>query len=252
MRPDRASGGFTLLELMAVFALIAMVLAVAAPRLLPMATYFGHEGAARELAAFGESAMQYAKLNNEEVFVAIDLDSGGYWVEHWTSEDPDAKREESGVAALQETVLSVMQNPDATEEDLLEGAREVQNHFAGFAEKRLRARAELVEPNRKRQEDARGSMRASWSDDPRDQRMKKESFEAPMLERRRLPDGVYFESVTLPDETTGDGVVEVVISPLGLERDVQIEVASDDGDVATVRWDPITGRGFVYAGEVDR
>lgn len=238
---------------MAVFAVIAIILAVVAPRLLPMATYFGHEGAARELASFGESAIQYAKLNNEEVFVVLDFERGAYWIERWVPEDPEADAEDSdsGLAELQETVMSMLNDPDASEEDLAEGAQSVQNHFAGFAEQRLRARAELVEPNRRRENDDAGSMRASWGEpeDERDRQMVKEPFEAPLLERKQLPEGVFFESVAVAEEDSRDERVEVVISPLGLERVVRIKLVSEEGDVMTVQWDPIAGRGFVYSGD---
>lgn len=253
---QRASGsrGFTLLELMAVFAVIAMILAVAAPRLLPLATYFGHEGSARQLAAFGETAIQHAKLNSEELYVKFDLETGAYWIEHWVPEDSEdgAGEGASGIAEMEETITEMLNDPNADPDDLIEGAKELQKHFSGFAEQRLRARAELVEPNRSREEDENdGAMRASWGDGQKNRPMKKETLVAPLLEKRQLPENVFFESVTLPDERTSGDIVEVVISPLGLERDVRIKLVSEDGDVLTVRWDPIVSRGFVYAGDWD-
>lgn len=243
--------GFTLLELMAVFAVIALVLAVAAPRLLPAATYFGHEGAARELAAFGETAIQYAALHNEEILVAFHLDRGEYWAEHWV---PEEGHEENGeipsVAEMQESVLATMNDPNADEDDMAESAEQMNSHFAAFAQQQLRARAELVEPNRS--DRAGRSMRASWGENQREARMVKEPLDAPMLEKRKLPEDVFLESITLPDERLRDERVEVVISPLGLERDVRIALVTEDGDVLTVRWDPILGRGYVLAGEAER
>ena len=114
--------GFTLLELMVVFAVIAMILAIVAPRLLPMAAYFGQEGAARELAAYGESAIQYAKLNNEEIFVRFDLEKGEYWVEHWAPEnqdenEPDKKPKSNDAATFQESIQESVSDPSASDED---------------------------------------------------------------------------------------------------------------------------------------
>jgi prepilin-type N-terminal cleavage/methylation domain-containing protein len=246
--------GFTLLELMAVFAVIAMILAVAAPRLLPLATHFGHEGAARELAAFGESAIQYAQLNNEEVYVTFDLDEGTYWVEHWVVEDGEELDEApvQDAAELQESVTAAMKDPLADDEQRAETADQMQQHFGDFAQQRLRARAELVEPNRSEEtRDDERRMRPTLGEDDRERRMARERFEVPMLEQRRLPKNVFLESVTLPDDSTSRGQIEVVISPLGLDRDVRMKLISEDGDELNVRWDPILGRGFVFSGEWD-
>lgn len=249
---NRDRRGFTLLELMAVFAVIALVIAVVAPKLLPLAVHFGHEGAARELAAYGEAVIQHAKLNNEEVFVKFDLDKGAYWVEHWVPEDPeeaDGEEEEAadGAATLQESVSASMEDPQATDEERAKTSERVGEHFADFAEQRLRAQAELVEPNRTPKEEDRAMRPDLEFEGDRERRMVKEPLAAELLEKRRMPEGVSLESIALPGESSRSGVVELVVSPLGLDRDVRMKLVDEDGGVLGVRWDPILGRGFVYA-----
>lgn len=246
--------GFTLLELMAVFAIIAMVLAVTAPRLLPLAVHFGHEGAARELAAYGESVIQYAKLNNEELFVRFDLEKGEYWTEHWVVEKPEdgSKRDKEkplkDAASLQESMTEAMNDPEADDESLAKSSEQMGEHFAGFAEQRLRAQADLVEPNRKLMDEKR-KRTPDLFEGGEEPRREKQPLDAPMLGKRKLPEGVALRSVSVrgePDESTK---IEVVVTPLGIDKEVRMKLMSEDGDRLSVRWDPILGRGFVFSEE---
>ena len=46
------------------------------------------------------------------------------------------------------------------------------------------------------------------------------------------------------------GVVEVPITPLGLDQEVRFFVRNDDRDYFTVIWDPISGSTNVISGKV--
>lgn len=248
MRPDRTQetrAGFTLLELMVVFAVIALIIAVAAPNLLPLAAHFGHEGAARELASFGESAIQYAKLNNEEIIVVFDFDTGEYWVEHWVDQNAEEGDPSPDTAEFQDAMMMTMRDSGANDEERAEGRGEMTQRFDDFAGQRLYAQAMLVEHHREAAENEEFSL--FGAQDERGRQWVREELAVALLKRRKLPEDVFLNSVTLPEGQTASGQADLVISPLGIERDIWIEVRSADGDLLRVRWDPILSRGFVFA-----
>jgi prepilin-type N-terminal cleavage/methylation domain-containing protein len=96
--------GFTLIELMIVALLIAMIISVTAPRLLPLLATATVEGECRTMMGFGRSVVAHALIANEEVVVKIDLDQKEYWAEALPSgntvrtdtyeEDQEAEEEE--------------------------------------------------------------------------------------------------------------------------------------------------------------
>ena len=74
-------GGFTLIELLVVIAIMAGVIAMAAPRLLPVLLYSTHEGAARRLTNYGTAAIAEAALRHEKLTFKFDFATQEYWVD---------------------------------------------------------------------------------------------------------------------------------------------------------------------------
>jgi hypothetical protein len=52
---------------------------------------------------------------------------------------------------------------------------------------------------------------------------------------------VWIESVLVGTSKQGKGVVEIEVTPLGLNDPVEIYLKNESGDYYTVVWDPITG-----------
>jgi len=73
--------GFTLIELMVVALLIAMIVSVSAPRLLPMLATTTVEGECRTMMGFGRAVVAHSLFANEEVVVKFDLEAQEYWAE---------------------------------------------------------------------------------------------------------------------------------------------------------------------------
>ena len=75
-------------------------------------------------------------------------------------------------------------------------------------------------------------------------------FTDPVLERTALPEVVYLESVVIGGEAFSRGVVELPITPMGLDQEVRFFVRSDEREYFTVIWDPLSGGTDVVFGRV--
>jgi len=73
----------------------------------------------------------------------------------------------------------------------------------------------------------------------------------PVLMRRKLPEGLRIESVSVNGERKGRGMVEFEVSPLGMDQVTGFHIVNRDGEYMTVWWDPLTGRGVSRAGKLD-
>jgi general secretion pathway protein H len=82
---DRRRAGFTLLELLVVLAVIALVMAIAAPRLVTPSSLAAKENAARHLAAALRDTRAIAVARNAEIDLTVDVAerryriAGGAW-----------------------------------------------------------------------------------------------------------------------------------------------------------------------------
>lgn len=250
--PNSGSGGFTLLELVVVIGIISVIVAVALPNLAPVIAFSGREGAARHLAGFGRSAMHYAALRHTDVTVKIDLGNQEYWAEYLPEPEPgDANENESSLfdvtepGALEKLRQAMMGNDAELRETALdEHGISLSAQIDRIAQGRLTARAALVEHEVEGVFDDRSSMLDNeFSLDGGADAPKPEELDAPELARTALGGELRIASVKIGDETRSEGIVEIAITPLGLEAPVEFSLMNDDGDAFRVTWDPVTGGG---------
>jgi prepilin-type N-terminal cleavage/methylation domain-containing protein len=245
VRGTRGVDGFTLIELMVVIGIMAMIVTLAMPQLLPILTLSEHEGVARRLAGYGRTAMGHAALTHERVIVVVDLASQEYWCERDTFVQP--------ALGVQEPVFG--ETPASESEELYQ-------RFEDMAVEALVARANRVprqetvdpfasNPTSSSVRDRLGSMELQ----PK-RELKREEMGEALLQRVLVPEGVYIESVVIGEEEFFDGVLEIELSPLGLEGTIEFVILNDDGEYYTVVWDAITdstrlNQGFLHAPDLN-
>ncbi len=71
------------------------------------------------------------------------------------------------------------------------------------------------------------------------------------MRRYKFPEGVRMDTVYAEGASDARGLVEIPVSPLGLDNRVVIHLHNEDGDYHTVTWNPLTGRGLTQQGRWD-
>lgn len=244
----RNRGGFTLVELLIVIALITVLVAFAAPKLLPAIAVARLEGAARHATNYGRAAIAHAALYQEQLTVKIDLDKQQYWTERWVDasealfdldEEPEEDREELGAAfggTLEE------------EEEAVLKAEQTLERFERLARLRIEMRVKNLDKGGLFDDfEPLFEERFTLHDDETDEEA--EEVKVSLLQRTKLGDGVEIESVQVGSKTHANGTVEVEITPIGLAETVVFYLKGSAGDYYTVAWDPITGGARLYEGK---
>jgi len=266
------ASGFTLIELIVVIFLIGIITAVVMPRLLPALTFSRLEGEARHLANYGRSAMAQATLFREEVKVFFDMDKQEYYATRLVWPEPEfeveAPTDQLGLlsqmraggmfaggdfgALLAESRLDPRAMRDLPEGFDDEAANtQFDDKFARFARRALEERAKNVIHDTGILSEI-GPLFGPDDEFSLDEEQPEEvEFADPMLQRTRLAQGVWIESVFIDGVPQGRGEVEVVLSPLGLAQRMAFHLVNEDGDYFTVLWDPLTGGANVFQGRED-
>jgi prepilin-type N-terminal cleavage/methylation domain-containing protein len=267
--------GFTLLEMSVVVFLMGLIMAIAMPYLLPVIAFSELEGSARHLSNYGRAAIAQATLFKEDVTIRFDLDAQEYYAVHWVKPKSEEGESEGEPEMDQMALLSKMRgggnfSPEMFAESLAKGRssdkkglfedmpdgfddelanRQMSDRFEQFARRATETRAKNViheagildEIGPLFEEDEEFDL-------DEDEPVEEEIFD-PVLERTRLPESVRLESVVVDGASSGSGVVEVTLSPLGLLQQVELYVQGEDGEYYSVFWDPVTGGTNVVEGK---
>jgi len=269
-------GGFTLLELVLVIAIIGLAVGLALPQFMPALAASSLEGSARHLANFGRGAVTRAAFSHERYTFRCDLARNEYWLVRWKEVEPEGEKEEdkeeglfkkdnlfgarggrSGNSSLfdiasqftgQSAGLDAL-IADSMPEGFEEKAEEMQERFDRFAQLALMTRARNV-----KHEGILGEIGPLFEKEftLETDGQKEDDYEEmkdPLLLRTSLPAGVRIESVQVGNAAAGKGITEVEITPLGFAEPVTFYLRNDDGDYYTVVWDAITGGAHLYAGK---
>ncbi|MBN2310639.1 MAG: type II secretion system protein [Candidatus Hydrogenedentes bacterium] len=247
----QARAGYTLIELAAVVLIIAIVMSVALPQLLPLLAYSRLEGAARHTASYGRSAMAQSALDRETIIVRFDLDAepNRYWAVRRVETEGGLFDDEEDDDEAEKDVLDVTEEYAAEilgagrEEELAQMNAEIEERFNRFFRLGVEARARNVEQDGFLADVGPDFKEFRLDDDEEDEYEEVEGF---LLGRVVLPEDVIIESVRIGTTDHTSGLVEVEVTPLGLFESVAICLKErEDEDTYTVLWDPITGGAHV-------
>ncbi|MFP6584863.1 MAG: prepilin-type N-terminal cleavage/methylation domain-containing protein [Candidatus Hydrogenedentota bacterium] len=258
--------GFTLIELMIVILLMTMIVSIAAPRLLPLLSLTEHENEASRLAGYGRAAMAHTALTHSSIRVRIDLDTQEYWAETlpdlvksygttggYGSENDDddwIPEDKIGLAQASSQILQgdeVEQEYNTEEEQnkVLDKQRgEMEDRFRSMADNTLFARALRVHHDDYDYVDDESIFARNREYEEEDEEAVREPVSDPLLAAHTVIDSVWIDSITIAGEEYVKGIVDIELTPLGLDTEVRLSLFNEDGDLMTVYWDPMTGNAW--------
>jgi prepilin-type N-terminal cleavage/methylation domain-containing protein len=266
LRDGRA--GFTLFELLAVMFIIALVLAVTAPQLIPIIAYSEAEGAARHLANYGRAAMAHAAMMKDDLAIRVDLDNQELFAVHWVipvDEEEQAKAAEDAPPDQMQLLTQYAEKEGLSQQELqakvasgdLSGLPEgfdpqllnqqLDDKFNRFHQRALMVRAKNVKHDESllAQVDIFDKKKFKIEEE---KEPVEEEITDPIIGRTRFGGSGWIESVEIDGVRTSHGTAEIQISALGLASHVRFYVVSEDGDYFTVSWDPVSGTSNFYYG----
>jgi len=270
-RSTASRAGFTLLELVVVLFVISVVAAIAVPQLFPILLFSTLEGASRHLAGYGRAVVAQATLTRQEITVYFDLNEQQYYAVAivYPEKDPmggmlEGEPEPDQMAAFEEFRRSGEDaSPENISKMLAEGKldafgenfdpammdRQLNDKFDRFAREATLRRAKNVQHDEGILQDVGNLFDDEFSLE-KEIEPEYQEYTDPVLERTAFPEGVYLESVVIGGEAFSRGVVEVPLTPLGLDVEVRFYVRNDDREYFTVIWDPANGSTNVLSGKV--
>ena len=265
----RPHAGFTLLEIVVVVFIIGVVSAIAVPQLLPIISSTTLEGSARHLAGYGRAVTAQAAMTRQDITVYFDLNSQEYYSVAIIYPDPEGGEGEGEPTEDQMAMLEEFRRsgeeptPEAMSQMLADGKldafgegfdpaaldQQMSTKFDRFAREATMRRAKNVKHDGGILDGVGDLFEDNFSLEKEIEPEYKE-YTDPVLERTRLPDGVFIESVVIGGSAYNKGEVELPLTPLGLEQEVRMFVRNEDSDYMTVIWDPISGSTNVLGGRV--
>lgn len=273
--------GFTLIELSVVVFIIGMVAAVAFPRLLPVLAFSEAEGSSRHLANFGRASIAQAALLKEDVTFYFDFDKQQFWVTRWVVPDPTSEMEgEAGLgeegdpnASDQIALLNQFQAgsgfsaeeisqmllsgqmagadgmPEGFDQELADA--QIGSKFDKMARRALETRAKNVIQGDGLLDEIGPLFDKEFSlSDDADTEPYEEEITDPVIRRSTMPETVSVTQIFVNGERFSKGVLDIPISPLGLQDEVIFNIGNAEGDVYSVVWDPILNNADLLDGEI--
>lgn len=254
----RRRAGFTLIELVVVVAIMAGVLALAAPRLLPVLMFSTHEGAARRLANYGTAAMAEAALQRKTLIFKFDFEKQEYWLEQLPApplneSEEERRKQDAKEAGVPEDdgELEKMAQAEVTKELPQSGKRteagtKVLDQQAKRMMEKSRERERRVlgaRADRVKQDDKvlpKSQQEQNRKDNEGKEDAKPEEVRSILLARMKLPEEVQLVLVELGGEEAKKGIGEFEITPTGIELEAKFYLMNTEGRTFVVTWDPVT------------
>ncbi len=255
--------GFTLIEMLVVIAIMAGVIAMAAPRLLPVLLYSTHEGAAQHLANYGTAAIAEAGFEKEALTFKFDFETQEYWVERMPEPPEDEDEEESlygdktkDKSGLPEDDEELKQMADKElEREVPQGGKRSEDSLKVLDEQAKR----MMEASNKRTRNLIGAQAKRIKHDekalpssqreknrrkvsPAEEKLEPVELEGPLLGRNRLPEEITLVLASIGEKEIDEDVVEIEISPSGLDVEAKFWLMNQEGRTFVVTWDPTTGQ----------
>lgn len=149
-------------------------------------------------------------------------------------------------------------DPEFTDEEeqdkILERQKEnMEKEFSSRARNSLYARAKRVQHDER---ELHGTNSFFDDDDEyatglNEEQLEKEKqpVESDLLGKHRVIESVFIESVVVGEEEYLKGIVEIYLSPLGLDTPVSFTLINEDSEVLIVYWDPLTGNAWFVDGD---
>ncbi len=270
--PAHDNRGYTLIELMFVVFILALLMSIAMPRLMPAMLSSQLEGSARHIANFGRSAVAYSAMNHEPITVRFDLANREYYSLRWADEQYglESGMESAGLSGIegknrmgltlsedkQSNGLSTGTTGDlpikdliatGTAEDLEANREEVQYELDRSFERSLIAQARSVPQQSLLDTD--DMLEKDFSLSTEEDEEQREEVQDALLDHGYLPDEIVIESVMLSGELFSEGIVDIEITPIGLSESVAFILRGPKDEYFTVEWDPITGGAHMVRGK---
>jgi hypothetical protein len=163
------------------------------------------------------------------------------------SRDPDKQADGLSTGENRELTLQELMTT-GTAEDLEFQRDEVQAELDTIFQRSLMAQAKNV-PTESLLNDVDPLLKKDFSLALEGKEEQREELQDSLLEHGHLPDDVVLESILLRGEEIAEGIVDIEVTPIGLNQSVSFFLRGARDEYFTVQWDPITGGAHVMRGK---